>query len=125
MQIIFFIIGVIVVIFNDYSTSWSSMIFPLMVGILLIVTSLYSIFLNKKEKKKTLDIDTSVIFYHLLVLVTILVVLSITNIYFSTLCYVLLYKLVDNTITFKKQILIIISLITLQVTLKTFLYFNI
>lgn len=125
MQIIFFIIGVIVVSFNDYSASWSSMIFPFMVGILLIITSLYSIFLDNTEKKKTLDIDTSVIFRHLFVLVTSLLVLSLTNIYISTVCYVMLYKLIDTTITLKKQILIIISLVILQRVLKTFLYFNI
>ena len=121
MQFIFFVVGVIVLAFNDYTYDWSSILFPLIVGILLIATSLYS----TTKKEYDLNVDFNTVWKHLVLLVTTLMVLGVTNIYISTIWYIMFYSIVDKAITFTKQIFIIILLGTIQYILKTFLYFNI
>ena len=123
MQFLLLVIGIAVLVLNDYTNTWSSILFPILSGFFLIMSSLYFIF-TKKSRNNEIIVDYDV-YKHLLLIITTLVILCVFNIYFSTIWYVLCYKFIDKSITFPIQSMIIILLLSIQYSLKTFLFFNI
>jgi len=123
MQFLLMVIGIVVLVLNDYTNTWSSILFPIISGIFLVISSLYFI-ITKKSRNNEIVINYDV-YKHLLLLITTLVILYIFNIYFSTIWYILCYKFIDKNITLPIQSMIIIILLSIQYSLKTFLYFNI